>query len=84
VDLAFSEAYLRFPNDSEESLNAGLCPTKNQCVDVVGAFVGVDDFEIHEMARNPKLIGNAIAAQHISGHSSNIKRLSTGVSLQQY
>ena len=66
---------------SEKSLYAGLCATENQRVNIMRSLVSVHHFEIEHVAHDAIFITDAIAAQHIAGHSSNIKRLPTGVTL---
>jgi hypothetical protein len=51
---------------SEECLNACLGASENEGVDVVCAFVGIDDFEIDEMARNAEFVRDTVAAEHIA------------------
>ena len=50
---------------------------------VMGAFVGVDGFQIGGVAHHLKLLGDSIAAMHVTGHARDIQRLAAIVALDQ-
>ena len=50
-------------------------------MDVVGAFVGVDDFEVDEVAGDAVFIGDAVAAEHVAGGASDVQALAAAVAL---
>ena len=52
---------------SEERLKPGLGSTKNQGVHVVGAFIGVHHFQIHQVSRHPEFITYTVTPEHIPG-----------------
>src|SRR3546814_15083155 len=56
--------------------NAGLRATENQGVNIVRPFVGVDDFEVDQMAGDAELVGAAVAAQHVACGARDIPSLS--------
>src|ERR1700688_3959579 len=67
---------------SRKRLNAGLCPTQDECVNVVRALVGVHHFEIHEMANHAEFVRNAVAAQHVARGARHIERLAAGIAFE--
>src|ERR1700730_1519133 len=68
---------------SHKRLDARLRPAENQRMNVVGAFVGVDGFEIAQHAHHMKLIGNAVAAVHVAGEPRHFQSLAAIVALEQ-
>ena len=50
-------------------------------MDVVGAFVGIDDFQIDQVAGDPEFVGDAVAAEHVAGLAGNVEGLAAGVAL---
>ena len=54
--------------------NAGLRAAQNERVNVMRAFVGVNHFEIDQMARHTELIADAVTPHHVTCHSGNIER----------
>jgi hypothetical protein len=66
---------------SIKSLVASDCSTKNESVNVAGAFVGIDSFQIGSVANHVVFVADAIAAKHVSGVSCDVQRLGTVVSL---
>src|SRR5689334_176215 len=67
---------------TREGGNAGLGATQYQGVDVVGAFIGVDRFQVHHVADHVVLVGDAVAAVHVAGGAGNVERLAAIVALQ--
>src|SRR5207253_4931 len=51
---------------SEERLNPGLRPAEDQGVDIVGALIGVDSFQVAQHAHHMKFVGDAVAAVHVA------------------
>ncbi|MBW4979738.1 hypothetical protein ABWH88_04405 [Marinobacter adhaerens] len=49
---------------SEKRLNPGLGWTQNQGVNIVGAFIGIHHFQIHQVSRHPKFINDAVTPEH--------------------
>ncbi len=60
-----------FAIPSKKRLQPGLRPAQNQRVDVVGAFIGVDGFEVHHMADDAVFVRHAIAAVHVAEAQRN-------------
>jgi hypothetical protein len=60
---------------SEERLNARLGPPEDQRVNVVRAFIGIDDLEVDEMPGDTELVGDAVAAEHVARETGDIERL---------
>ena len=52
-------------------------------MDVVGAFVGVDGFQIHHVANHLVFVGNAVRAVNVAGGACDVQRLAAVVPLQQ-
>ena len=59
---------------SHESLNARLRPAQDERVDVAGAFIGVDRFQVHDVADDVEFIGDAVATVHVARHAGDIER----------
>jgi hypothetical protein len=49
---------------SKERLNPRLRAPQNQRMHIVRALVGVDHFEVDEVARHAELVADAVAAHH--------------------
>src|SRR5258707_15702894 len=64
-----------------EGLNTGDGAPQDQRVDVVRAFVGIDDLEVDEVADDAELVGDAVAAEHVARHARDVERLAAGISL---
>ena len=58
-------------------------PPKDQGMNVMSTFIGVHGFQIHHMTHDVILVGNAVTAMHISGHSGDIQGLSAIVTFDQ-
>src|SRR5690554_2815675 len=72
-----------FLKESAEGLNTGLTTAQNQGVDVVGAFVGVNRFQVHNVADNVVFISDTVATVHIAGYAGDVQGLATVVTLQK-
>ena len=46
------------------------------------AFVGVDYFQVYQMAGHAKLVADAIATHHVTRQAGDVQRLAAGVALQ--
>ena len=57
---------LAFSSAARERLQPRLRPAEDQGVDVVGAFVGVYGFEVHDVADDVVFVGDAVAAVHVA------------------
>lgn len=57
--------------------NTGLSTAQYKCMNVVGTFVGIDDFQVHQVTGNAELIRNAVATEHVTCHAGNLKCLAT-------
>src|SRR3954447_24406966 len=62
-------------------LNAGDRPAEDQSVDVVGAFVGVDGFQVRGVAHHVIFDLDAVAAVHVAGGARDVERLAAIVAL---
>lgn len=49
--------------------DAGDAAADDEGVDVLGAFVGFDGFEVHHVAHDGVVVGNAIAAEDVACHA---------------
>jgi hypothetical protein len=49
-----------------KSINPGHALANDQCVDVVGAFVGFDGFQICHMAEDRVFVGHAVRTQYVA------------------
>src|SRR5690606_28215482 len=63
----------------EERLQACLRATQDQSMDVVGAFIGVHDFQVDQVAGYAELVRNTVAAQHVAGQAGDVQRLAARV-----
>ena len=52
----------------EKRLNSRLRPAQNERVNVVGALVGVDRLQVHQVAHDVEFIANTVATVHVAGH----------------
>ena len=64
-----------FPEGSAEGLNTGLTTAQNQGMDVVGAFVGVNCFQVHDVADNVVFICNTVTTVHTAGYAGDVQGL---------
>lgn len=39
---------------------------------IVRAFVGVGDFEVHQMAGDPEFVADAVAAHHVARQAGDV------------
>src|SRR5215467_13120458 len=64
VSKSMRSAFLSRPGPwpSEKRLDAGLCTTEDQRVDIVRALVGVHRLQVREHAHHMVFLGNAVAA----------------------
>jgi hypothetical protein len=67
----------------KESLQAGDCASKDERVNIVGALVSIDRFEIGEVAHDGERGRNPIGAEHIARQAGNIERLARIVALDE-
>ena len=52
-------------------------------MDIMGAFIGVDGFQVHQVPDHMVLIRNTVTAMHVPGHPRNVERLATVVPFHQ-
>ncbi len=52
-------------------------------MDVVGALVGVDRFQVHHVADDVVLVANPVAAVHVARLPGDLERLAAGIALHQ-
>lgn len=64
-----------------KGLQARLRSAQDECVNIVGAFVGVDHLKIHHMTNHAIFIVDSIATQHIAGCPGNIEGLAAVIAL---
>ena len=60
---------------STERLDPRLSPAEDQRMDIMRTFIGVDDFEVNEMANHPVFVADAVAAEHIARQPGDVQRL---------
>src|SRR5687767_8750492 len=65
-----------------ERRDAGLSPPENQRMDIMGAFVGIDDLEIDEMADHAEFVDDAVAAEHVASIARDRQRLAARIAFQ--
>src|SRR3954467_2517223 len=68
---------------SEERLKARLCTPEDQRVNVVGALVGVDGFQVLRVAHDVVFLLDAVAAVHVAGNARNVERLTAVVAFDE-
>src|SRR5215831_13891175 len=85
VSKSMRSAFLSRPGPwpSEKRLDAGLCTTEDQRVDIVRALVGVHRLQVREHAHHMVFLGNAVAAVHIARKPRDIERLAAIIALHQ-
>ena len=49
---------------------------------IVRTFVGVDHFQVHQVARYAKFVTDSVTAHHVAGQSCDIQRLAATVAFQ--
>ena len=64
-------------------LDAGLRAPQDQRMDIVCALVGIDRFQVHYMANDVILVGDAVAAVHIARHAGDLECLAAGIAFDQ-
>ena len=57
---------------SSERGNSGLGAAEDERVDVVGAFVSIDDFEIDHVAGDRIFVGDSVSAEHVAGQAGDV------------
>src|SRR6266436_7458008 len=62
-------------------LDAGDGAAEDQGVDVVGAFIGVDGFQVRGVAHHVIFDLDAVAAVHVTGYARDVERLAAIVAL---
>jgi len=67
----------------EKSLDAGLRASEDQRMDVVGALVGIDRFEVAKDAHHVELVRDAVAPVHVARPTGDVERLAAIVAFQQ-
>ena len=60
-----------------------LCTTENQRVNIMGAFIGIHHFQVHHMAHDRVLVGNAVGPKHIPCLPGDVQSLTAGIALDQ-
>jgi len=60
---------------------AGLRPPQHQGMDIVGALIGVDGFQVQHMPHHMIVVGDAVAAMHVAGGARDLQRLAGIVAL---
>src|SRR5690606_27028297 len=66
-----------------EGLDAGLGAAQDEGVDVVGALIGIDRLQVHDMTDDMVFIRYAVAAVHVARHAGDVQGLAAGVALDQ-
>src|ERR1700712_5416569 len=64
-----------------ERRDAGDRAAQDQRMHVMRALVSVYDLEVHEMPRDPELVADAVAAQHVACDSGDVQALAAVVAL---
>jgi len=74
--LGFFISLRAIQNDRARSLhkclNAGLSTAEDKGMDIVGALVGVHGFQVHHVANDVELVGDAVATVHVAGRPGNL------------
>ena len=52
-----------------ERLKTGLRAPQDQGMHVMGPFIGIDHFQVDQVACHPELVRDAVTAQHVPGHA---------------
>lgn len=55
-------------------LNARLCTSEDQGMDIVRALVRIDDFQVHQVLGHAGLVRDPIAAEHVARGARNVER----------
>ena len=74
--IPWNDSRMRIPSlqVASEGLNAGNVPSQNQIVNVVGAFVGLDRFQIVHVSHDWVFAGHSVCAVNVSSHTCDIER----------
>ncbi len=75
--------FIHFSITLTKRLQPGLRASQNQGVNIVGAFVGVDGFQVGHVADDMVFIGDAVGAVHVARHSGDFQGFAAVVALYQ-
>ena len=64
-------------------MQTGLRTAQDERVDIVGAFISVDGFQVHHVADHAIFVRHAIAAMHVARDPGDIESLAAIVALHQ-
>ena len=64
-------------------MDSGDGPAEDEGVDVVGTFVGIDRFQVHDVADDVVFVRDAVASEHVAALARNFQRFAARVALQQ-
>src|SRR5271155_3077753 len=59
--------------ESVECRESGDITPQNQRVDIEGAFIGIDGFEIEHVTYDRVLVDDTVSAQHIARHAGDLQ-----------
>ena len=66
-----------------EGLQAGLRPTEDQRMHIMGTFIGIDGFQIDHVSHDMIIGGNAICAMHIASGARDIEGFAAAIAFDQ-
>src|SRR5882724_8709460 len=72
----------RSPHSIAKRIDAGDGAAEYQRMNVMRAFIGVDDFQIDQVSCDCIFVADAVAAQHIARLSRNFQCLAARIALQ--
>ena len=52
--------------------NTRLRTAQDECMDIVGALISVDYFQVDQMAGYTKLVADTVTAHHVARHACNV------------
>ena len=58
-----------------EGLDAGLRPSQNEGVNIVGSFIGINGFQVQHMPDDVIFVDDPVCAVHVARHPRNVERL---------
>src|SRR6218665_1909925 len=61
--------------------DAGDGASQDQRMHVMRAFVGVDHFQVHQVARQAEFVADAVASHHVARQAGDVQRLAATVAL---
>lgn len=66
-----------------EGSNTSGGTTKDEGVDAIGAFIGVDGFQVHDVTDDVEFIRDTISTEHFTGTTSDVDGFHARIALEK-